>query len=199
MRSDVFKLTGEETQRVQIISEVDRYSSFNGLERRDALRLRLLTEETLGMMPELLKFTEGSFWIENDGLSYELHVTAKTKDSGFSTRERLLSVSSDGTNIAEKGFMGKLRSAIEMMLYPSEEDVIDTDFCGFGYDGTMSSPETWSLQQYREDLLTFGGDSVKARGWDELEKSIVASLADNVVVSIRGKQAELIIRKTFRG
>lgn len=197
MRTDIYKLTGQEDQRARIVADIDRFTAFNGLDKRSSLRVRLLTEETLGMVPELLKITEGSFWIENDGTSYELHVSAKTKDSGFSTREKLVSVATSGNNAAEKGFMGKLRAAIEMMLYPSEEDLAVTEMYGFSFHDVDANAEDWSLLQFRKHVEENGSENEKARVWDELEKSIVASLADNVTVSIRGKQAELVICKKF--
>ena len=33
--------------------------------------------------------------------------------------------------------------------------------------------------------------------WDQLEKSIVAKLADDVIVGVRGKKVEIIIIKEF--
>ena len=33
--------------------------------------------------------------------------------------------------------------------------------------------------------------------WDQLEKSIVAKLADDVIVGVRGKKVEIIIKKKF--
>ena len=33
--------------------------------------------------------------------------------------------------------------------------------------------------------------------WDQLEKSIVTRLADDVIVGVRGKKAEIIIKKKF--
>ena len=33
--------------------------------------------------------------------------------------------------------------------------------------------------------------------WDELEKSIVAKLADDVIVGVRGKNVEIVIKKEF--
>lgn len=37
----------------------------------------------------------------------------------------------------------------------------------------------------------------KKEKWDELEKSIVANLADNVVVGIDGRQVNIVLKKKF--
>ena len=33
--------------------------------------------------------------------------------------------------------------------------------------------------------------------WDELEKSVIASVADDVIVGVKGNQADIIIVKRF--
>ena len=33
--------------------------------------------------------------------------------------------------------------------------------------------------------------------WDELEKSVIASVADDVIVGVKGRQANIIIVKKF--
>ena len=50
----------------------------------------------------------------------------------------------------------------------------------------------WSLNQYKETVKT----EVK-KEWDELEKSIVSKLADEVQIGIKNGQVEMIIIKSF--
>ena len=55
---------------------------------------------------------------------------------------------------------------------------------------------TWSLEAYRERLLKRKEDTAGAQEeWDELEKSVVSHIADNITVSIRGYDVEMIIYK----
>ena len=39
--------------------------------------------------------------------------------------------------------------------------------------------------------------SEKSEAWDELEKSVIASVADDVIVGVKGRKADLIIVKNF--
>ncbi|MBQ6123248.1 MAG: hypothetical protein IJI59_16145, partial [Clostridia bacterium] len=56
----------------------------------------------------------------------------------------------------------------------------------------------WTLQTYRNDLNLARADSDNAEeAWDELEKSIVAKLADDIVVGVKGDRIDLVISKTF--
>ena len=54
---------------------------------------------------------------------------------------------------------------------------------------------TWSMIKYEDALSNrekANDDSAK-EAWDELEKSVVAKVADDVKVSIRGRMVEMTI------
>ena len=51
----------------------------------------------------------------------------------------------------------------------------------------------WSLEQYKSTVKK----EEKKDDWDELEKSVLASVADDVVVGVKGKRANIIILKKF--
>ena len=51
----------------------------------------------------------------------------------------------------------------------------------------------WSLEQYRNGIER----KENSEAWDELEKSVIASVADDVIVGVKGKQADIIIIKKF--
>ena len=51
----------------------------------------------------------------------------------------------------------------------------------------------WSLEQYRNSVKK----EEQAEAWDELEKSVIASVADDVIVGVKGKRADIIVVKKF--
>ena len=53
----------------------------------------------------------------------------------------------------------------------------------------------WSLERYREAMEEREKTAVVKEAWDELEKSIVASIADDVRVSVSGGKVDLVIEK----
>ncbi len=55
----------------------------------------------------------------------------------------------------------------------------------------------WSMQQYKTQMEAILDLPEAREAWDELEKSIVAKLADEVSVFIRGGGVELVIDKAF--
>jgi hypothetical protein len=61
----------------------------------------------------------------------------------------------------------------------------------FGED--INYPYLWSLEQYRNDAKS----KKESEAWDELEKSVIASVADDVIVGVKGKRADIIVTKKF--
>ena len=60
----------------------------------------------------------------------------------------------------------------------------------------MMEPVTWSMDVYREGIENAKEkDGAAQEAWDELEKSILANLADDVRVSIKGNVAEVVVEK----
>ena len=138
------------------------------------------------MMRAIAGDVDGEFWIENKGPGYELHLRCNTY-MDERRRQLLLSASSSGKNEAERGFMGKLRAFFE----PTEDLPL---FYSFNADGS-SSDMAWSMRSYQQMLRQYVGQNRTGaeEAWDELEKSVVSHLADDVRVGIRGSEAEMTV------
>ena len=209
MKSNVCKLNKNLTCLEAVLCEVEKVTTYNGLEDKKALRLRLLAEELCGMLPGLVENFSGRFWAENDGEAYELHVELKAEDMNVDLRDELISVSKSGKNAAAKGIMGKIRAVAETMLLaafdsdiaPIPADGEYYDYNGFnmgiGYIDPTIAYETgytysWSLYNYKTAV-----EDKKSDAYAELERSIVAKLADDIVVGVRGKNVEILVKKSF--
>ena len=207
MKSNICKLNGDLTCLKAVLAEVEKVTTYNGLEDKKALRLRLLAEELCGMLPGLIENFSGEFWAENDGYNYELHVNLKAEDMNLDLRDELISVSKSGKNAAAKGVMGKIRAVAETMLLAASDPTLQTlpagefyDYhgynIGFGYIDPTIAVETgyiysWSLFNYKTAV------EEKEDEYAELERSIVAKIADDIIVGVRGKNVEIIVKKSF--
>ena len=189
MKSDVCKLLTKATDLKSVLKETVKSAAYRDLDSRETSRLRLLAEELVEMLPELLQFSEGEFWVESEGKNFELHVTLHPNQTLTAEhREKLLDVSTSKQNAAAVGIMAKIRlidyekraGMSESFYVPGTPSVI-----------SMADP-LWSLSAYRE-----GAKKVQGETWDELEKSIVANLADDVVVALQGKQVDIVVKKAF--
>ena len=104
-------------------------------------------------------------------------------------RSSLLDVSKSGKNAAAKGVSGKLRDLFERFMEPqtvgSSGDVfslMDHSFACAEF-GVLPTPgaNLWSLNSYKQ-AASEGRTPQDA--WDELEKSVIAKLADDVQIGI---------------
>lgn len=194
MKSDVCKLEKNMTDFHRIPTEAEKVAAYNNLDERQARRLRLLSEELIGMLPELLEYGRGEFWIENEGKKFELHVSVKPADVLDLDEDKILSISSSGKNAATKGILNKIRAAAQMMLlsYGEATTPYSYDFYDMGMVTDVHNYENaWSLTNYREQVTS------NKEEWDELEKSVIANLSDNVIVGVTGKKVEIVVIKNF--
>ena len=207
MKSNICKLNKDLTCLEAVLAEVEKVTTYNALEDKKALRLRLLAEELCGMLPGLVENFSGEFWAENEGDNYELHVELKADDMSIDLRDELISVSKSGKNAAAKGIMGKIRAVAETMLLAASDPTLQTipvgefyDYhgynMGFGYIDPTITIETgyiysWSLSNYKTAV------EEKEDEYAELERSIVAKLADDIIVGVRGKNVEIVVKKSF--
>ena len=207
MKSEVFMLNSDAGRMAAARYVTEEFARGLGLDKHESLRLELLTEETLGMVKALVDDFYGQIWFEGEGKRCEIHLQA-TADMNTDRREELLSVSSTGRNAAAKGFMGMLRDVISGAVHNFGRSMNDygreaakygvvnpADIGGFAVDAMVP---IWTLQTYREGLEEQRIDDAEAgAAWDELEKSIVGKLADDVIVGVKGDRIELVIVKDF--
>ena len=191
MKSSVIKIDRSNKNLTEILDETQKIAACVGLDAKKSLRVRLLAEELVGMLKELSGCYEGDFWIEQENLNLELitrihlvQVMDKKTKKGF------IDVASNKKNAAAKGIAGKLRNMVENMMYP-EDAAYSTNHLGYGGDGGAMLSTGWSLKKYKTAYMD---DEDK---WDEIEKSIIANVADDVIVSIKGIDVEIVIRKNF--
>lgn len=205
MKSDVIAVSSGGEGMEEALRQTEDVASYKKLDKKNALHLRLLGEEMMGMLRSLTGETEASFWIEDNKQGvFELHLKTVTVMDA-EKRGELLKVSTSGKNSAAKGIMGKIRDIFESMLAPDDLSPPNYYESGLQYDGfdmtddpmklAMISVTSWSLEQYRESVKAEENSPDKAEEWDELEKSIVANLADEVKIFINGNAVEMVIYK----
>ena len=213
MQTDRIKVASDGSGRERALHAAEKFAEYVGLGHREGLQLRLLAEETLGMAAAITERFDAEFWIEQTEHSgCRLHLLAKT-DMNRAKKKELVAVSTRGRNEAAKGFMGKIRELIEdslssgaeeLKLLGEDQETGPAMYASLGMSGDSELMATdsllylWSLERYRANIKKDQGSSPEVRqAWDELEKSIVANIADDVRVSVSGKTAELIIEKRF--
>ena len=191
MKSDVILVSSKGEGMNAALAQADRTAEALKLSPRNALHMRLLVEEMMSMIRSIIGQLEGKFWIETDDAGYRLYLQTVTL-MDTQQRAQLLSASSTGKNEAHRGIMGKLRAFFEPMPIDDTPALLAASVLPGDEKGELS----WSLEAYRERLNRRKNASEDAQEeWDELEKSVVSHIADNIVISIRGYDVELVIHK----
>ncbi|SFG13861.1 hypothetical protein [Oribacterium sp. WCC10] len=204
-RTEELFISSDERKADEALKIVDEFINEQGLDKKKAIHLRLLAEETIGMVSAMTRDFDARFWIEHEADEYRVKLQVDTI-MDKAKKEALLSVSTKGQNVLAKGFMGKIGDIIENSLLSFDESMklqqeygvaIPYDFTGMGVMNDMSTvgmPMVWTLSNYKESLQEASGEDEQVRDmYDELEKSIVASLARDVIVGVKRDRVEMTI------
>ena len=176
------------------------FAEKNGITGKDCYHLGLLTEEALGMANQILNVYNGELWVESTASGYEIILEAAVheKDGG----KAVLTASPEGfmAKIAEMLNCSYIFESIAEM--PENLAGMLPDYMSYGIreeKETQAWAGRWSLSAYRDNLRKRLEENPKAEpALDELEKSIVAHLADEVTIGIHGHRIRLAISKNIR-
>ena len=196
MKTDVIRVSSQGDGLEAALEQVEKVAAYKGLSSKQSLQLRLLTEEMMGMMRSLTGEAQGKFWIEDEDGEYRLHLWVLTRMTSVK-REELLAASTSGKNAAVKGLMSRLRDFFDR---GADQDVSYANplmLTGMYEQSTPSMNLEWSMTRYQSLLLSQVENRADGarEAWDELEKSVVAHVADDVRVAINGGEVEMTIVK----
>lgn len=199
MKSKVVSITSEGTGMAEALAMTETIGAERGLNKKQSLHLRLLAEELLGMLHSITGKIDADYWIAAEGKNVEIHMKSDIKLTP-EMRDQIVSASTSGKNDAARGIMGKIKVMIAGVLLSAKDQIpyamINTVSAIGGNAGETST--MWSMSSYKNELEKHAGDSKNAsEAWDELEKSIIANIADEIKVGIVGKTVEITVFKSF--
>ena len=174
MKTDKLWVNGSIRRTSEVNEILSDFAHKAGIIGKNFQHMILLTEETLGMANQMLKDFAGEIWLETTPGGYDIILEADVSEC-----------SSDMPNKTE-GFMAKIAEMLN---------------CSYMFEDVDEMPESenapvwagkWSLSAYRDHLR---GNSASEVNLDELEKSIVARLANEVTIGIHGHRIRLVISR----
>ena len=197
MKSNVCKIENGSLDLDAILRESEKVAVYNELDRNQTLKLRLICEELDALLPSLVGNFGGDFWIDFEKGVCKINVTITFENFTADKKKALIAMTKDQKNAAAMGFFGKIRSVFEDCFLDKEKAKF-YDMAGLfnfanAYATQTGDSYTCSLEQYKYVLQ----QEDKKQEWDELEKSIITSFADDVIVGVKGKQANIVIIKKF--
>jgi hypothetical protein len=198
MRSNICKIEKGTRDLDAILKESERVAAYNGLSHKQSLQLRLLCEEIDGMLPNIIDDFDGKLWIDFEDGVCKVNVSIQIPELNADKKDELIGIAKNKKNSAAVGIVGKIRDVIEDFIL--DEDRMEAlslstgSFgLGTGYSECIDYAYLWRLEEYRNSVKK----EEHAEAWDELEKSVIASVADDVIVGVKGKCAEVVIIKKF--
>ena len=201
MKSNVCKIENGTKDLSAILKESEKVAVYNELTHKQALQLRLICEEIDGMLPNIIDDFNGDLWIDFEDGVCKVNVSLCFNEFSPEKKEGLVGIAKNKKNAAAVGIVGKIRSSLENAFFVdgSFGEALDSHCFTMGYYDSIDHysgidyAHLWSLKQYRSTVKK----EEKAEAWDELEKSVIASVADDVIVGVKGKRADIIIVKKF--
>lgn len=194
MKSNVCNITKGICGLEEILKESERVAEYNGFTHKQTLQLRLICEEVDGMLPNVIGNFDGDFWIEYENGVCKVNVSIRISEFNLEKKEELIAIAKNKKNAAAVGIVGKIRSAIENFFMDDEPFSYYDATLGAYYDiGCTDYSCLWTLENYRNIVK----QEKQKEAWDELEKSVIAAVADDVIVGVKGNQANITIIKKF--
>ena len=208
-QSERITISNDGTGMNQALELTRKIADSSGLVGRENFHLCLLSEELLSMVRAIVGKFSAEFWIESENRDFRIRLEARGKVD-YAQKQDLISVSTRGKNSSSFGIMDKVREMLEGFTYNMEESFkFQTEYgSGFLDYGTlgMTGAEisqavySWSMQKYKQsisDLNANSQDEAASEAWDELEKSIIANIADDVQIGVKNNVINVTILKKF--
>ncbi|MCR4744331.1 MAG: hypothetical protein K5894_03780 [Lachnospiraceae bacterium] len=196
MKTDIFKVTNDGTGWDQAMDEAEHCGTYCGLAKNDSLRLRLMTEEILSLMKSTVGKFSGNYWIEKDETNtFKIHLQSDVFVN-IDQRDELMSAAKSSGN-KKKNIFETIKSVwsdyldAQSVILSDPNSQIHVNIMGMDVSASGLPMYSWSLNNYIENLPA--NESEK----DELEKFILKSIADDLLVSVRKNYAELTVTKKF--
>lgn len=204
MKSNVCKIEKGTKDLDTILKESEKVAVYNELTHKQMLQLRLICEEIDGMLPNIIDDFNGDFWIDFEDGVCKVNVSIRFDEFTAEKKEGLVAIAKNKKNASVSGIVGRIRSALENVFLENDSfgggdmSLESRYFVTQYYDSmdhysSMDYACLWSLEQYRSTVKK----EEKTEAWDELEKSVIASVADDVIVGVKGKRADIIVVKKF--
>ena len=184
MKKFSIKCTGSNVEEA-----MNQIGELSGLDPKQKNCLTLLTEEMFSMMSTVLANKEATFAIAKEDETWTLTMIINTYVDLTAKRE-LLSMATDGKNLAHKGLKGAMTAFLELISGGDAAAVITPNAM---VGDTVDYVQMWQMSQY----LTGLSDADRAKAWDGLEKSIIANFADDVFVGVTDNRVKMVVTKKF--
>ena len=175
MQSEHIRITDLKQQYDRLTDILEDYLFRAGIEGKNAMRFSLIAEEAVRLARSIVEEGESvEMWFEGDNRASCIFVQTTGKLDP-DQEEEFISASSKGANEVKGTFFDEIKKRF-----------------------TRPKKATWSLAEYEEKLSAQRAkDPLSQEAWEDLERSVLAKLADEITVSVEDDEALMMIKKVF--
>lgn len=177
MKSNVIMIDNQGHGYDRVEAEAAKVAAYTELSHKNGLQLQLIAEEMLSLARSVTGEMSASFWIENEGHRFDLHLTTNA-ELDREKRELLISSATSRKNEAAGSFLGKVREFFESAM-------------------TTEPNHNHDLPEELLDDVVNHVIVCDDPEWDGYEQSTLRRLADTIRVGIRGNRVDMQVEKTF--
>lgn len=200
-KSKICKIDGSREAINRAINEAERYASSENLGRKMKTRIRLLSEEIVSMTHILTEIENGEFYIQREDCDYEICFEAEAGVSK-AAHEKLIAVSTSGTNEAYEGVSGLIRKAVDTMILQNRADKFSTKKPEENNAMNMSIVDDendvlrWSFNHYKNSSIQVSSeneDSTQDILPEAINMSILSQFSDDIKIAVRTNHIDIRI------
>ena len=166
-KTDVLRMAPGEDRLNEAIERSSQFAARQRMNKRAAMQMELLTEESIGLMQMFTEQAWREFWVEGTNNVYRIHFRTFVQVNSLEEYQKLIQLSSKGRNDAAKSINTRIMEAVLL-----------------GRDKLLSKKKTFEWQLSEEKVNE-----------EEIGKSILGKMASDVRVCVTEKWVELIVVK----
>lgn len=185
MKSDIIAVSMEDIGKA--LDLVERTVLYIGYSNDFAEKMRLLAEELISGNRFIMDEVSASLWVETNEENMEIHLRLQGALSS-STRQKLIEISKNQCNQPPKGFLNKIGAFFSDAFMQQTAEYTPL----FLVDG--EPVENLYIPYSIVDTYQKKAESDN-EGMNDIEKSILKGLADDVTVCAYATHAELVVIK----
>lgn len=171
---------------------VERTVKYIGYPEDYGERIRLLAEELIGSIRDLLEDTDATLWVDTTAQNMEIHLKLEGALSD-ATRDRLVELSKSCVNEPPKGLFARIGAFFSDAFMSDAAEYVPLFMDGGESSGGYYMPISL-LSGYHTPA-----EEKKPDDYEGIEANILRGMADDILVSARPSHAELTVLKKLPG
>lgn len=175
-----------------ILAGAEQVGEYIGLSETEKLQLRLLTEESIELIKNIIEQYVGEMWFESEAKNVVINIQVMSRDMDEVMRDKLVAASTTGENAAYKGFKGKILSLLDSHYkkgYSQQE--LDEIYEACGFHSEKDEDGNTYVWNKKPD------EGKKRVGVVSDEHSILDKIADKIEIGVLNQKAGIKIYKAF--